>query len=259
MSERTIVVESDGSNNNNQYPMYNFSTTNNLLDEGSLLLLKVVVGIKNANEHENHQWVKELSSLSTNENNDNGDEVAVVIPLGKVLEVFGPISKPLYTVRLLLSSSTGPKRAPASAQTSASIPVATPGESKKEEQQQQQQDNCSNEKGDNKGNNGGDKSDHGEQEDQIKNNVENKEKEVEKESPSIISGDGEESVTTVTDPWSEDGVLTKWLHENPKQEIYYATNQVKFVDTQSVVRNSRKGCGTFAFMICAFTTNYVFV
>jgi len=53
-----------------------------------------------------------------------------------------------------------------------------------------------------------------------------------------------EAKTQYIDPWSENGLLTKWIKENPRLEVYYTKNQnqVKFLDTQSVVRNSRKGC-----------------
>lgn len=61
--ERTIVVESTGSG-----PP---------LDEGSLLVIRVA-------------------------DPDQRDEQAKLIPLGKILEVFGPIRKPLYSIRLPL-------------------------------------------------------------------------------------------------------------------------------------------------------------
>merc|ERR1719330_1471301 len=95
VTERTIVVESDGSTINNQrnqnfmsnHPLATMN--NNLLDEGSLLLLKISA---QNNEHlDEKAWVNELISFSAK----NTDEEAVVIPLGKILEVFGPIFKPL--------------------------------------------------------------------------------------------------------------------------------------------------------------------
>ena len=219
VAERTIVVESDGSNNNNQNSM-----NNNLLDDGSLLLLKM--SLQNKEDQNDEEWVKELKSLSI----DNDEEV-VVIPLGKILEVFGPIFKPLYTVRLLFSSPIGPRTTPS-------------------KEQKHQQDSDSDKKDE-------DKSKNKDQEqlasganenstEEKKDNTEKVEKEECEESPQSTSKE-RDNVETITDPWSEDGVLTKWLQANPKFDIYYATNQVKFVDTQSVVRNSRKGCGTFAF------------
>eukprot|EP00551_Chaetoceros_affinis_P005890 CAMPEP_0203686082 /NCGR_PEP_ID=MMETSP0090-20130426/48879_1 /ASSEMBLY_ACC=CAM_ASM_001088 /TAXON_ID=426623 /ORGANISM="Chaetoceros affinis, Strain CCMP159" /LENGTH=747 /DNA_ID=CAMNT_0050555297 /DNA_START=98 /DNA_END=2341 /DNA_ORIENTATION=+ len=229
VTERTIVVESDSNRNPiiNNFSLSAMSRNNDLLDEGSLLLLKVCKTNNNDtnnkndvdNPNEQEEWVKKLTSLS------KVDDEVVVIPLGKILEVFGPISKPLYTVRLLLSP----------------LPAAP-------KDQNQHIEDSSNDKGENKN----EDQEQGErrsgtavnnQEDQ-KSNAESEKKapnEETTESPSIIAGE-RENTPTIIDPWSEGGILTKWLHANPKLEIYYATNQVKFVDTQSVVRNSRKGC-----------------
>jgi rRNA processing protein Gar1 len=45
------------------------------------------------------------------------------------------------------------------------------------------------------------------------------------------------------DPWSPPGILTNFIKNNEKVQVYYLDGQVKLVDTQAVVRNSGKGCG----------------
>jgi rRNA processing protein Gar1 len=88
-----------------------------------------------------------------------------IVPLGKVLEVFGPVTHPLYTVRL---------------------------KSFEKNESEQKEDDT----------------------------TERKEE----------------------DPWSSNGALTKLINSQPKMCIYYSEDHAKMVDTQSVVRNSGKGC-----------------
>ena len=111
ISERTIVVESNATDITTTMMTTTTTTRQNekFLDEGSLLLVKLdqqTIDSSSSNEtnetivnNTNQEWKQQLSRSRSNE----GYEFSSVIPLGKILEVFGPVSKPLYTVRLLLS------------------------------------------------------------------------------------------------------------------------------------------------------------
>lgn len=79
VSERTIVVESR---------MERQSAQMTLLDEGSLLVVKV----NPENEYFRDIIGEEAKHFGSND--------CYIVPLGKVLEVFGPVTRPLYTVRL---------------------------------------------------------------------------------------------------------------------------------------------------------------
>ena len=164
---------------------------------------------------DNYHWVKQVLSsssaagkisstststlpMSTSDNNHHSFNT--VIPLGKILEVFGPVSRPLYTVRLLLLN-----------------------DSKLNHHDE------------------GHKNNDDEVDDKVKHkNVVQNETNV----CTTNNNNNDDDLDLVAkDPWSDDGVLTNWIKSKPSLDVYYATNQVKFVDKQSVARNSRKGCG----------------
>jgi rRNA processing protein Gar1 len=235
VSERTIVVESDNNNDNsNRYPIT--SNDNNLLDEGSLLLLKVSTGeiIDNVNKY---KWMAQVSSsassqsFSDNKGDHGGEENAIVIPLGKILEVFGPISKPLYTVRLLLS------------QVREKVQVQEKKEENNQDCNLQNEDMAENTQ--TKSTTSANEKDKNEEQCDVDkvDNERNREMEKEQILP-LGTPDAAKTNEASIDPWTDNGVLTDWIRSKGiSMEVYYATNQVKFVDTQSVVRNSRKGCG----------------
>ncbi len=178
-SERTIVVESNPTSGVASSP-HQFGGFSNplLLDEGSLLLLRLTQG-------------EEVSSKLIGDTIFEANEECV-IPLGKILEVFGPVSKPLYTVRLTTFCE---KKA-------------------------------TNDKDKEKG---------------VKS--ENNEGEVNDENQCDASKGGNESNPNIQDPWLKNGLLTEWIKSSPRLEVYYSEDQVKMIDTQSIVRNSRKACG----------------
>ena len=164
---------------------------------------------------DNYHWVKQVlssssaaaagtissTSTSSSTSDNNHHSFNTVIPLGKILEVFGPVSRPLYTVRLLLLN-----------------------DSKLNHHDQGHKNND---------NEVDDKLEH-------KNVVQNETNVC----TTNNNDDDDDDLDLVTkDPWSDDGVLTNWIKSKPSLDVYYATNQVKFVDKQSVARNSRKGCG----------------
>ncbi|GFH58852.1 hypothetical protein CTEN210_15328 [Chaetoceros tenuissimus] len=191
VSERTIVVES------NNLPTHGINAyvgamnlQSSLLDEGSILLLKFV---------SNDEIIakQEFGEISLAEN-----EICV-IPVGKILEVFGPVAKPLYTLRLSNNKHTSLKS-----------------------------DETKDGKGDEESNSS-------KREDQESNDNKVSETDI---APEKSAASNEASSKNIVDPWTIDGVLTKWLQANKNIEMFYSEDQVKMVDTQIVVKNSRKGC-----------------
>ena len=198
VSERTIVVESNNlpTHGSNAYVVA-MNLQSSLLDEGSILLLKF-------DSNDEIIAKKEFGEISLTEN-----EICV-IPVGKILEVFGPVAKPLYTLRLSNNKRTSLK--------SDEI----------------------------KGNKGNEESNSSKREDKKSDDNNVAETDTVTEKP-IASN--EESTKNIVDPWTKDGVLTKWLQANKNIEMFYSEDQVKMVDTQVVVKNSRKGCGKLQYSL----------
>lgn len=212
--------------------LYNHTNSNNLLDEGSLLLLKV--DKTRATRTNPNDWISQIistGSINDDDNVDNVDNVDVVIPLGKILEVFGPVSKPLYTVRLLLWNHNS--------STTATTTTATATAGNNDDRKSQQVSNKSEiECKDTTVGSQVSEQPHDE-------DYEDDDDHTSSNSKVVVRPTKDMKPMTSTDPWSEDGPLTKWIRSNPSLEVYYATNQVKFVDTQRVAQNSKKGCGKF--------------
>jgi len=213
VSDRTIVVESCPESGASSHISTNPANQNQslLLDEGSILLLKM-------SKHDEILTKNQLGSIAL------ADNEVCVVPLGKVLEVFGPVAKPLYTLRLVNSSvskSQDEKPRIDSAQMSTDDNLSPAGEEKvvKEENPSVAEE-------------GAEKN---EQETFVDGMI--VKKEVENVGPVTESRADPE-------PWSKDGALTEWIKSETNIQVYYSEDQVKIVDTQSVVRNSRKGCGT---------------
>lgn len=192
--DRTIVVESVVSNGSAP------------LDEGSLLVIRVP---------------------------SEGDEKANarLLPLGKVFEVFGPVSRPLYTVRL---------------------PPVTKGEAKKEIKTNDSVERDADEISLN--------------DDDDTERGESREAETTK---GAISAEGEQYIATAvatssnsdkekkldrndednsahdneSDPWSPDGSYTKLLQSTQNMTVYYIPDITRQLDTGAIIRNSGRGCG----------------
>lgn len=197
LSERTIVVESNNlpTHGRNAY-VGAMNLQSSLLDEGSILLLKF-------DSNDEIIAKQEFGEIRLTEN-----EICIV-PVGKILEVFGPVAKPLYTLRLSNNKRTSLK---------------------------------SDETKDNKGN---EEINSSKREDQESDDNKVSETDTATEKP-VASN--EESTKNI-DPWTKDGVLTKWLQANKNIEMFYSEDQVKMVDTQVVVKNSRKGCGKLQYSL----------
>jgi Gar1/Naf1 RNA binding region. len=223
VSDRTIVVESNPQGGlasaSNRYDSNHSVKKPLLLDEGNLLLLKIT--------KDNHPMIAKITDGS-----ELKDTEVFVVPLGKILEVFGPVSKPLYTLRL-------PAVHPLHQRTPRKDALF---KIKKEDNQDNDTTDLNKlvvEK--------------------LKDSMENSPNDKAAEtSETIVSATKIENETVAQehkgnvpikneniDPWSENGILTKWLKRTPKLEVFYCDDQVKVVDTQTVVKNSRKGCGKF--------------
>ena len=182
VEDRTIVVESVATGGSAP------------LDEGSLLVIRV--------PNENDEKTKSR-----------------LMPLGKVFEVFGPVSRPLYTIRL---PSTKDK------------PSATENKPKSEAITDVERDADEISLDDDGG--------------LTENPTENKAKEV-KAAPENNDGteeqddnDGGHDARTI-DPWAPNGNCTKLLESSERMAVYYIPDITKLLDTGAVIRNSGRGCG----------------
>jgi hypothetical protein len=216
-SERTIVVESNPNGGAEQMGGHPF-----LLDEGSLLLLRL------------KQDDKIMSTLVGDVSMEANE--TCVIPLGKILEVFGPVSKPLYTIRLTKSLVQARQK-------SENIATEVEGEEKVPEE--------ANEEGGDAKMDAQVEATEGEGEEKVPKEAneevgdakEDAQDESKAETPKEAAKEEVESEPKIPDPWSKDGLLTQWIKSVPRLEVYYSEDQVKMMDTQSIVRNSRKACG----------------
>mmetsp|Transcript_11337 Transcript_11337/g.21216 ORF Transcript_11337/g.21216 Transcript_11337/m.21216 type:complete len:666 (-) Transcript_11337:1731-3728(-) len=230
--DRTIVVESNphggvAAVTSNVYHS-NLAKKPLLLDEGNLLLLKVDRG---------NEYLGKIVDYTELRDND-----FFVIPLGKILEVFGPVSKPLYTLRLTKMMTK-----------TAAHPFHDRACCKEKMQNIEKED----EQKDNDETPG--LSERVVLSNDFTGNATDENKTLTKEA--IVTATKTSSETVVDhnnlhqeqhkvkasvnehiDPWSESGMLTKWLKASPHLEVFYCEDQVKIVDTQTILKNSRKGC-----------------
>jgi hypothetical protein len=174
VDDRTIVVESSP------------TLKKGPLDEGSLLVVRVV-----------------------NESDDN--EKMRLLPLGKVFEVFGPISRPLYTIRLPPPPSHPKKKAP---------PTIKESEMKEVSEQKP---------------GAGDENEISISDDE----AEDKEP-VAKEEP--VAEKEPEVKPLPPDDWAPKGQFTTILAASARQIVYYIEDEAKLLDTFAIMRTSGKGC-----------------
>jgi hypothetical protein len=215
-----------------------------LLDEGNLLLLKA--------DREN----KFLADIV--DGTELKDNEVFVVPLGKILEVFGPISKPLYTLRLttVTADRTRCKEGLVDIQKEDGQVNDTNGLSIHGKETSANIKNKDEQVNDTNGLSPG-----------MENSNDFMENSPDEETvlttETIVAAsmtessrdDGIEnnsqqhnvkaSINEYIDPWSETGILTKWLKSVPKLEVFYCEDKVKIVDTQTIAKNSKKGCGKF--------------
>ena len=146
------------------------------------------------------------------------DRNFLLVPLGKILEVFGPVGNPLYALRL------APKKA---------FNIQDMNELKssyiQQETKVQDEINGGHDDDKTKGDDGAD--------DQYEATAISQQ----------VHSETESRRSSVIDSWSEKGPLTIWLQNHPKTEVFYFRDQAMIVDTKLVAQNSRKGCGTLFF------------
>ena len=226
-----------------------------LLDVGTLLLLfipeKDVTTITTNHQGEEEKGITTMSTTHPkNETSMNNpfvgypilyqNQKGFLLPLGKILEVFGPVGNPLYALRFdqpttMSPTNTSDTTAAAvtvdnemiedSIQTHEFIPQDTKVseiDTRTDEDPSKQQMNTD------------------------MNQLQQKETPVEISS-SITSSSvfhmKHSSKTPHVDLWNEKGLLTYWLQKHPNTQVFYFRDQAKIVDTKLVVQNSRKGCG----------------
>ena len=211
IQERTIIVESflrDGSS----AP----------LDEGSLLVFHITDG------EEGQQNNK------------------ILVPMGKIFEVFGPVRKPLYTIRLPCPAEMKAREASAGNQNG-----------RDENNTNQSKDEKGETKEENK------KKEQSNEEVQEESEKESSPKQSLDESPLPSNQDDKKTDATgdtkpkgaletkdvqklnnpSEDHWSKDGKYTQFLHKNTDLTVYYVQDEAKIIDAQAILRLSAKGCG----------------
>lgn len=135
------------------------------------------------------------------------DEKLRLLPLGKVFEVFGPISRPLYTIRLPPPPSRPKKK---------KAPPKATTEKKEANVEDENEISLNDAEG-------------GEEESQPPA----EEKEPEKEP---------DEAPLPPDDWSAKGQFTGILAAAPRQTVYYIEAGAKLLDTFAIMRTSGKGC-----------------
>ncbi len=208
--DRTVVVES----------ISNAPTSQNAigpLDEGSLLVVKKPNG----------------------EEEDDDETKASWIPLGRIFEVFGPVSQPLYTIRLP-SPPKEPKKAQKSSKPKKNETEIDPNEDKAKEDKDENEDQSAPTKPQTSCN------PTSESDTSSPNTVEKATPAEEvKNSDSMTTDETSNDVETevpLPDLWAKDGEYAKFLSQNMDIEVFYIQDEAKTIDTGLVLRTSGKGC-----------------
>lgn len=193
VEDRTIVVESAAT-----------GSSSAPLDEGSLLVIRI-----------------------------QGEEPpkSQLVPLGKVFEVFGPVSRPLYTVRL---------------------PLVKEAKQKPEQNEKSKLDTDEISLND----------------DDSKEPEECKEGETAREAEKSAASNSEtgspskpetseQTNDNSIDPWTPKGKYTKLLQSAKEMPVYYIPDIAKLLDTGAVIRNSGRGCGELSFDLSCLAAHHV--
>jgi len=214
VADRTMVVESISSSPSVQAAVGAVYAMGPL-DEGSLLVIEVPLS---------------LTGAANLENNESGTRF---IPLGRIFEVFGPVSQPLYTVRLpspLPSPGLQPhstvqairndKNTTTDEQTLGEGSVSNENEQKSTEASLDEEQN---------GKEGASSPASADRKTNDKVNTDES------------SANSPKKIATV-DRWAADGAYTKFVSENKGIQVFYVQDEAKLIDTGSVIRSSGKGC-----------------
>jgi hypothetical protein len=184
-----------------------------------------------------------------------------LIPLGRIFEVFGPISQPLYTIRLPPApTEPKPKKKqgaettkavkPRQEATAASDTAATSNESNsskesldrsprvEEKQSEPKEPTTTNEDSQNTPST----------EEQMKEDNTPACSKLADMETEVVSKDipGEDSTpVVVVDPWAADGEYTQIIKSNDQVSVYFVVDEAKLIDTGAIIRKSGKGCGKY--------------
>ena len=136
-----------------------------------------------------------------------------IVLIGKIFEVFGPVTRPLYTIRLLNSSES---EASGEAHiNSSSIKVEADVQSDNSKEMVKKENGAEEEK-------------------EMGNGT---------CSSTEPASAPQMSDAATTDPWSEDGSLTKSLKSTTSLPVYYIKGTAQNIDTGMILKQSGKGCG----------------
>lgn len=248
VAERIIVIKSKAETGAKSNFHYNQNSNgNSVIDEGSLLMVKM----------DSNSGIREFQE-------EIPGEYSHVILLGKIIEIFGPISRPLYTLRLTVPRSTYESRskndnendeANSCIDTDTSTQIKSQIDEKNHGHEIEMQSKYKDEHQKDQGRDevamtektSSIKGDQLISSDTLRTNEEKNELEkleMKSEAQCTIVEDKKEKNVDIPieDPWSEYGRYTKWLQSEQNIEVYFSNDQVKVVDTNEVVKNSKRGC-----------------
>lgn len=140
------------------------------------------------------------------------EEKSQLIPLGKVFEVFGPVSRPLYTIRLVSPKDKAVRKPEQKEEANESVERDADEISLNDDEHEEQDET----------------------------------KEVETEDN--VTTEGERAVSDSNkgqaDPWAPNGKYSKLLEESTERmPVYYIPDITQLLDTGAVIRNSGRGSG----------------
>jgi rRNA processing protein Gar1 len=232
--DRTVVVESSASNPHGDAA--SFVNERAPLDEGTLLVLRAVPdGTPSADEQ--------------------------LIPLGRIFEVFGPVSQPLYTIRLPskpVESKKKEQSKPAAAKSTRTIQdkgttVVSTGVVLPESSSPVKSDDKTSEhnKDSEEVETEGRPLDDAAQEEKEDTTMVQEELAVSNTTSITVEPAAATSAESLavssppeeTDPWAPNGKYAKLLQQK-HTAVYYVRDEAKLIDTGFIMKMSRKGCGT---------------
>jgi hypothetical protein len=188
--DRTVVVESN--------PPVNGASLSPL-DEGSLLVLK---------------------DFSTSNNS--------LIPLGNIFEVFGPVTRPLYTIRLPATPSIKDSKSASTKSNQQEGSKAFDDPNSSQSDKEKETSNAS--------------------KPQNKDSKEDTTKEI----PDTANADPEPTTPTSIDHWAPNGKYSLLLTTSESVAVYFVQDEARLLDTRNIMRKSGKGCGTLSILLLLY-------
>ena len=217
--DRTVIVES---------LVYKDGPSLTPLDEGSLLVFQ----------------------MPSKEESDAAQPK--LVPIGKVFEVFGPVRRPLYTLRLAAAAVPNSKKA--SKKTSETMTSS----SCKTDETTNTERGCketNSERGGKEATKEPAEENHTVQAESAETSTE--ESKLPEDEPAVDQSTETEptapqSLAAVSsletpqpkeeDPWSENGAYTTFLANHPSIDIYYVKDDARLIDAETILKMSARGC-----------------